>query len=154
MVLAYRSNPTPPKPFIQSPEPEFIPRATDDYSDWRARTLPFKRANVEAPSETDLQQADIRPASKEVIQMATRKKKVIRNGRKKGATGPGVIATIIEMISRDRGASAAEILAKLVENFPDREEAGMHKTIIIQCNRHCSSKEMDEKRGRVYHKRR
>jgi len=152
MVLAYRNNPTPPKPFIQSPEPEFIPRATDNYNDWRPRMLPFKRANVEAHPETDLQQADVQPVSQEII-MAT-KKKVIRKGRVKGAKGPGVIATIIEMISRERGASAAEVLAKLVETFPDREADGMHKTVIIQCNRNCTSKEMDEKRGRVYHKRR
>ena len=37
--------------------------------------------------------------------------------------------------------------------FPDREEAGMRKTVLIQANKNCTSKEIDEKRGRVYYRR-
>ena len=62
----------------------------------------------------------------------------------------GVISTIIEMISRDKGASKEEMLKVLTDKFPDRDPAGMSKTITIQANRHKSSKETDEKRGLVF----
>ena len=64
--------------------------------------------------------------------------------------GPGVISIIIEMISREEGASKDEILKILVKKFPDRDPDGMSKTIIIQANRNKSSKEQDEKRGIVF----
>jgi hypothetical protein len=38
--------------------------------------------------------------------------------------------------------------------FPDREANGMRKTVLIQANKNCTSKEIDEKRGRVYYRRR
>jgi hypothetical protein len=66
----------------------------------------------------------------------------------------GVIASIIEIISRERCASTAEILEVLVKKFPDRDADGMKATIRIQANRNATSKERDEKRGLVYFKRR
>lgn len=48
--------------------------------------------------------------------------------------GPGVIATIFTLVNHaDKGGiSKADILAKLVEMFPEREAAGMEKTINVQ----------------------
>jgi hypothetical protein len=77
--------------------------------------------------------------------------KKVANG---AAKGPGVISTIIEMISREEGASKDEILKVLVKRFPDRDPDGMGKTIIIQANRNKSSKETDDARGIVYFNRR
>jgi hypothetical protein len=71
----------------------------------------------------------------------------------KGPKGPGAIATIIDCISKGRGATADEIVAVLVKAFPDREADGMRKTTLIQPNKNRTSKEMDEKRGRVYYRR-
>jgi hypothetical protein len=34
------------------------------------------------------------------------------------------------------------------------EADGMRKTVLIQASKNCTSKEVDEKRGRVYYKRR
>jgi hypothetical protein len=65
----------------------------------------------------------------------------------------GVIATIVETISRERVASTEEILEVLVKKFPDRPADGMKATIRIQANRNASSKERDEKRGLIYFKR-
>jgi hypothetical protein len=70
------------------------------------------------------------------------------------ANKPGVISTIVEMISREEGASKDEILKILVKKFPDRDPDGMSKTIIIQANRNKSSKETIEDRGIVYYNRR
>jgi hypothetical protein len=66
----------------------------------------------------------------------------------------GVIATIVDAISRDRGASKVEILEILVKSFPDRDPDGMARTMGIQTSKNCSSKERDEKRGLIYYKRR
>jgi len=48
--------------------------------------------------------------------------------------GPGVISTIFTLVSDSgkTGISKADILAKLVEMFPEREAAGMEKTINVQ----------------------
>jgi hypothetical protein len=62
------------------------------------------------------------------------------------AKGPGVIATVMDTISRDKGATAEAIVAVLVKAFPDRKPDGMRKTVIIQANKNCTSKETDEKR--------
>jgi hypothetical protein len=45
------------------------------------------------------------------------------------------------------------MLAVLLKAFPDREADGMRKTVLIQANKNCTSKETDEKRGRVYYLR-
>ena len=70
------------------------------------------------------------------------------------AKGPGVIATIVETISRDRGASADEIVEILTGKFKDRDPDGMRKTVRIQAAKNATSKDRDEKRGLVYFKRR
>ena len=38
--------------------------------------------------------------------------------------------------------------------FPDREADGMRKTVLIQANKNCTSKERDEKCGLICFKRR
>jgi hypothetical protein len=82
-------------------------------------------------------------------------KKTKTAAKTNGAAKPGVIATIIATISRDRGASKSEILKILSEKFPDRELDSMARTIGIQAPKNCTSKEDDEKRsGVVYFKRR
>ena len=71
-----------------------------------------------------------------------------------GTKGPGVIATIVETIRREKGATSDECLAVLVKAFPDRDPDGMIKTIRIQAAKNATSKERDEERGLVYFKRR
>jgi hypothetical protein len=56
-------------------------------------------------------------------------------------------------MSRDRGATADEMLAVLVKAFPDREADGMRKTVLIQAAKNCTSKERDKKRGLIYYRR-
>jgi hypothetical protein len=65
-----------------------------------------------------------------------------------------VIATIVDTISREKGASIDELVGVLTKKFPDRDEAGMRATCRIQANRNATSKDKDEKRGLVYYKRR
>ena len=65
----------------------------------------------------------------------------------------GVIASIVEIISRERGATIDEIVAILSKKFPDRDEVGMAATARVQANANCTSKERDEKRGLVYFRR-
>lgn len=86
--------------------------------------------------------------------MATKsKKKSAAPKATKASKGPGVISTIIETISRDRGASKDEILEVLVKKFPERDADGMAKTVVIQANKNATSKERDEKRGLIYYRR-
>jgi hypothetical protein len=66
----------------------------------------------------------------------------------------GVIATIIETISRAKGASVEEVVAVLIKAFPDRDADSMRGTVRIQCAKNCTSKDKDDKRGLVYYKRR
>jgi hypothetical protein len=68
--------------------------------------------------------------------------------------GPGVIETIIATISRERGATVDEVLEILKGKFPDRDPDGMRRTIGIQAPKNCTSKDDDQKRGRVFYKRR
>jgi hypothetical protein len=99
---------------------------------------------IESP---DIQQPDMAAAESQEIEMTAAKNKVAGNG-------PGVIATIVETISRAKGASIEELVAVLSKKFPNRGEDGMRATTRIQANRNCTSKEKDEKRGLVYFKRR
>lgn len=90
--------------------------------------------------------------TQEEADMASKSKKVSKaNGssKKAGEKKPGVIATIVETMKRDRGASADEILAVLVKKFPDRTQKGMMATVRIQANRNAKKKDKDEKRGGV-----
>ena len=63
-------------------------------------------------------------------------KKVKKGAPKKaGAEGkPGIIATIAGMIEKSgkKGVTKKEILAQLVEDFPDRSEESMKNTINVQ----------------------
>jgi hypothetical protein len=65
----------------------------------------------------------------------------------------GVIATVVETISRAQGASIPEIMAVLIKRFPDRAEKGMKATTGIQVSKHCTSKINDDKRGIVYYRK-
>jgi hypothetical protein len=49
---------------------------------------------------------------------------------------PGVIATIVDTISRAKGASIDEIVEVLVKAFPDRDADGMKATTRIQSSLH------------------
>ena len=66
---------------------------------------------------------------------------------------PGVIDTIIEVISTEKGGSIHEIVAILTKRFPDRDETGMENTARLQANKNCTSKERIDGRGLVYHRR-
>jgi hypothetical protein len=85
----------------------------------------------------------------------TAKKTAKPAAKTNGSTAkPGVIETIIATISRERGASADEVLEILKGKFPDRDPDGMRRTIGIQAPKNCTSKDDDQKRGRVFYKRR
>lgn len=55
-------------------------------------------------------------------------------GKKSEAKGPGVIATIFTLVTNSpkTGISKADILAKLVELFPDRSAESMQRTVNVQ----------------------
>ena len=73
--------------------------------------------------------------------------------KKAAAARPGVIATIVETISRKQGATADETVEILKKSFPERDPAAMRSTVLIQAAKHCTSKSRDEKRGLVYYRR-
>ena len=91
------------------------------------------------------------PPDEKIPEPKNKKSKSNGNG---AAKGPGVIATVIECISKEKGSTADETLAVLVKAFPDRDPDGMRKTAIIQSNKNKTSKEAVEDRGLVYYKRR
>jgi hypothetical protein len=69
------------------------------------------------------------------FQLATAKNELKElTGKKSAPKGPGVISTIFTLVSDSgkTGISKADILAKLVEMFPDRAADGMEKTINVQ----------------------
>jgi hypothetical protein len=86
------------------------------------------------------------PPSTQENQSMTAKKKVAGNGT-------GVIATIVETISREKGGTIAEIVAILSKRFPDRNPDSMRVTSRIQANTHCTSKEKTDARGLIYYRR-
>lgn len=65
-------------------------------------------------------------------------------------SGPGVIATIAAMLKGKGGASVDEMVAGLVEQFPDRQESGMRNTVRAQITRQKAEKRDDKKRGVVF----
>jgi hypothetical protein len=65
----------------------------------------------------------------------------------------GVIASIVEVISREKGGTIEEIVTVLSKRFPDRDETGMTNTARVQANANCTSKERDAKRGLVYYRK-
>jgi hypothetical protein len=165
MVLAYRYNPTEPPKIVLKPRRRKRQWRPQDEVDWNSRIHHRRVTNAAADRlkalramqlcsvESGLTGSDGEPAQ-ETNNMAKKAKATKKTAAPKAAKGPGVIATIIDCISKEKGATADEIVAVLVKTFPDREEAGMRKTTIIQANRNCSSKDKDEKRGLVYFKRR
>ena len=66
---------------------------------------------------------------------------------------PGVITTVMDMIARPQGASTNEIMAVLVEAFPDRDPVAMRNTTLLKVNKYATCKDRDESRGLLYYKR-
>ena len=85
-------------------------------------------------------------AKKSVAKKSPAKKKAAT--KKNGNGHVGVIDAIVQIMSRETGASAAEILAALKKKFPDRTP--MIGTVRTQVHRHSTKKARDEKRGMVY----
>jgi hypothetical protein len=108
-------------------------------------------------TDVQIETAKKAPAKKSVKKSAKKTAAKKNGSTKREVSVPkkiGVIASIVETISRERGASTEEILEVLVKKFPDRDADGMKATIRIQANRNATSKERHEKRGLVYFKRR
>jgi hypothetical protein len=109
-MWSYRHNiperPRPPKP------PLPVDYHPEDAIDWRPRTLPLTTARlpIESPVTT----------SQEIDPMIAKKK------AKEAARGPGVIATVISAISRDRGATADETV-NLEEGIPGKRPGSDEK---------------------------
>ena len=86
--------------------------------------------------------------AKKSVKKSTASKEAVANG---STAKPGVIATIVETISRSQGASMNELVAILSKKFPDRKPDSMRKTCGIQANANAKKKDRDEKRGLVYY---
>ena len=72
-------------------------------------------------------------ADKKAKAEAKEKEKAEKDAKAKEPKKPGVIASILEIIQKaDKPVSEAEILTGLVERFPEKEAASMHKTIKAQ----------------------
>jgi len=59
--------------------------------------------------------------------------------------GPGVISSILDIITKDGPVTKDKILAKLVKLFPDREEDKMKKTVAVQLGGNPSRMEKERK---------
>lgn len=84
------------------------------------------------PEEKPTRKAAAKVAPTKAAPVAKEKKGPIK---KAGAEGkPGIIATIVSMIegSGKKGVTKAEILAELMEQFPERPEQSMKNTINVQ----------------------
>jgi hypothetical protein len=164
LMLSYRYNipdKQPRSPKAAEPDPVIYA----DGIDWRAKYV-SRRSPISITTTGRVQEspktAPGHPgaATQEISMTARKTKKTATKKTAKSSTaaakpkGPGVISTIVEMISRTEGASKDEILKILVKKFPERDPDGMSKTIIIQANRNKSSKETIEDRGIVYYNRR
>lgn len=132
--------------------------------DFENKTLHKTGAELSIPATPPVQEAPAgeqettemaRPAKKKVAAKKVAKKKAASNSRKAagngGGRGVGVIAAIVEGISRKQGASQDELVTILTKKFPDRDAEGMRGTVKIQANRNAKKKEKDEKRGLVYY---
>ncbi len=95
---------------------------------------------------------DSSPDAEEESELAKKGKK--KSGKTQKPRAPGVIAAIVETMSRASGATLDETVAVLSKKFPDRKVKSMTSTAKIQLNKNATSKEKDEKRGLVYYKRR
>ncbi len=109
--------------------------------------LTVPTTTTETENETMATTTKKKASGKKSAAKKTAKKKA--NGG--AARGPGVIATIVETIKRDRGATHDEIIAVLTKKFPDRKEAAMLATVKIQANKNAKKKEKDDKRGLIYY---
>jgi hypothetical protein len=86
--------------------------------------------------------------------MTKAKKPAAKKPANGAAKPPGVIDTVIDCISKEKGSTVDETLAVLVKKFPDRDPDGMRKTAMIQSNKQRTSKEAVDDRGTVFYKRR
>lgn len=91
--------------------------------------------------------------SKQERDMASKKpaKGKVAKAKKNGAAGPGVIASIVEAMKRDRGVTVEEVVVILAKKFPDRKQKSMTATARIQLAKHAKKKDRDDKRGLVYY---
>lgn len=72
------------------------------------------------------------------------KAKAVDRAKAPAEKKPGVISTIIEVISGPKGATTDEILAILAKKFQRRDAAGMKNTIRIQANKNATRKDKDQ----------
>jgi len=80
-----------------------------------------------------------------------------KKATKKKATGerkPGVIACIVELISRPQGATIDQMIAVLTKKFPDRKAKSMTSTCKIQANKNATTKDKNKDGAVVYYKKR
>lgn len=78
--------------------------------------------------------------------------KSTKTRKAKKPRAPGVIAAIIEAMSRASGVSLEETVAILTKKFPERKTKSMTSTAKIQLSKNAKSKEKNEKRGLVYYR--
>jgi hypothetical protein len=93
------------------------------------------------------------PLIKTPLPVVAKKKRRPSPSRPAAPKPPGVSTTIVDCISNENGATIEEMVAVLVRTFPERGADSMRNTVKIQANKHCTSKEVDPNRGRVYYRR-
>lgn len=98
---------------------------------------PFKVADLTTvePAEGDPEPGEVKKEKKEKV----KKDKVEK--------GPGVIATILTLITEKGPISKAEIMKGLVKKFPDREEIAMGKTVTVQITGKTHPVRMEKEKG-------
>jgi hypothetical protein len=67
--------------------------------------------------------------------------------------GPGVISTMIAVISRKEGASLEELFTILKSKFPEKQETSLANTIKLHAKKNATEIKTDKKRGKVFYKK-
>ncbi|HVY20408.1 MAG TPA: sigma-70 family RNA polymerase sigma factor [Bauldia sp.] len=116
---------------------------------------PVVERTVIGPRDVGTLNSSRHPAAlkQESIPMTKKSKKSApakKSAKATGPKGPGVIASIIEIIGSAKGATAEEIIAILTKRFPDRDPKSMLGTVRIQAPKNSARKEQVEGRGLVY----
>jgi len=135
-----------------------IAKSNDEFKEIRGKLSGYKDVDAlrgammeildEAPEETEPEKvSEEKAAEPEYVQKMNKKKEepkakmeVVKGGKKEEKAKPlikkgtGIIATIVSSIEKSgrKGISKGQILEKLVELFPDREEKSMKNTINVQ----------------------
>jgi len=120
----------------------------ENWADENQDLMEFYEANTEGDGEEEVEKEEVEEEEeveeltfnleeeekkvKEVKKEAD-KKKIEKKEKKKQNKNPGVIATIVTILSETKkGVTIDEIVARLTKAFPERNPEGMKKTVKVQ----------------------